>query len=283
MPMQVKYNNKENSSSIFLSVVLLIILIFMIYSLSSMTITLWPYGLIGRSLSVSLGIILLLRFIPKFITPNLKVSLLIFFWIGFFTLIVHLAFMDRPQIVQFLNELQDRFGLKTLLICALLYLILLSVPFVPGLEIGLLIMAAFGKEGVVSVYLATIGGLSLAYFFGYSFPHLWEKAGFKNFGSLTFSTKNGNPLSEVKASMPRALKRLASFSPWIIRYRYLSLAILINLPGNAVLGGGGGISFISGASGQFKWFWFISTLILATLPVPLLVYFGFMEIEKLIQ
>ncbi|MEH6629467.1 MAG: hypothetical protein V7776_01490 [Halopseudomonas aestusnigri] len=248
-----------------------------------MTVKLWPYGLIGRSLLVSLGIILSLRFIPKFITPNLKVSLLIFFWIGFFTIIVHLAFMDRPQIVQFLNDLQDRFGLKSLLVCALLYLILLSVPFVPGVEIGLLIMAAFGKEGVVSVYLATIGGLSLAYFFGYSFPHLWEKTGFTNFDSLILSTKNEKPFTGAKAPIPRALRLFEAVFPWVKRYRYLSLAILINLPGNAVIGGGGGISFICGASGQFKWFLFISTLILATLPVPLLVYFGFMEIEKLIQ
>ncbi|WP_419903141.1 hypothetical protein [Kiloniella sp.] len=281
--MQGTHFNKEKYGSITLSVTLLTLLIITIYLQSIMTVELWPYGLIGRSLCVGLGVILFLRLIPRLIAPNLKVSLLIIFWAGFITLIIHLAFMDPPQIVQFLTDLQDGLGPESLLVCALLYLLLLSVPFVPGIEIGLLIMAAFGKDGVISVYFATIGGLSLAYFFGTSFPQLWEKAGFINFDSSAFSRTDEAPFSNDKASIPLALKLIRSISPWIIRYRYLTLAILINLPGNVVFGGGGGISFISGASRKFKWFWFMSTLVLATLPVPLLVYFGFMELEKLIE
>ncbi len=281
--MQDQLFNRKRNSSVFLTAILFIILILITYWLSTAPIIYWPYIFFTRSLFLSLAIILFLRSIPSCITPDFKSSLLIIFWASFLTLLVHLAFMDRLQIAQFLNDIQDHFGLQALLICALFYLILLSVPFVPGVEIGLLIMAAFGKDGVITVYIATVGGLSLAYFFGNFFPHLWKKAGFINFDSLKFPTKKEDAFSESGAPWPHALKLFFSIIPWVIRYRYISLALLINLPGNAIFGGGGGISFISGASGKFKWFWFIGTLMLATLPVPLLVYFGFMEIEKLIQ
>ena len=284
---QEKYQKKNNS--VLLTSFLFITVGLITYALLTRAISLWPYGLLAWSLWISLLVILLCRSVPQFLTPSFKISLLIFFWVSFATFIGHLAFMDKPEIIQLLTDIQDHFGLKSLLICALLYLILLSLPFVPGIEIGLLIMAAFGKYGVISVYFATVGGLSLAYYFGYSFPHLWEKIGFKRFENLTlFPTKKGvNPetvsqditFSNTQASPGPALNFLTAAAPWVFRYRYLSLALLINLPGNAILGGGGGISFISGASGKFKWFWFVGTLILATLPVPLLVYFGFMELS----
>ena len=61
-----------------------------------------------------------------------------------------------------------------------------------------------------------------------------------------------------------------------MRYRYLNLAVLINIPGNAVIGGGGGIAFVSGLSGTFRMPLAILTIALATAPVPLGIWlFGF--------
>ena len=37
--------------------------------------------------------------------------------------------------------------------------------------------------------------------------------------------------------------------PFLLRYRYVALALAFNLPGNAVLGGGGGIAMMAGLSG----------------------------------
>ena len=59
----------------------------------------------------------------------------------------------------------------------------------------------------------------------------------------------------------------------------LVLGILFNLPGNSVLGGGGGIALICGMSRLFKWQWFLLTVILVTAPVPLLAFFGLIQLE----
>jgi hypothetical protein len=52
------------------------------------------------------------------------------------------------------------------------------------------------------------------------------------------------------------------------------------MPGNSILGGGGGIAIVSGASRLYRWKWYLPTVVLTTSPVPLLVYFGFIQLEK---
>jgi hypothetical protein len=59
---------------------------------------------------------------------------------------------------------------------------------------------------------------------------------------------------------------------WIVKYRYVNLAVLINIPGNSVIGGGGGIALISGLSGMFRMPLAMLTIALATAPVPLAIW-----------
>jgi len=74
------------------------------------------------------------------------------------------------------------------------------------------------------------------------------------------------PAQWIQSLMPiRALT-------WVVRYRYVNLAALINIPGNSVIGGGGGIAFISGLSGVFRPIPTILTIALATAPVPLTIW-----------
>ena len=48
-------------------------------------------------------------------------------------------------------------------LAAFLYMIVLALPFVPAIELGILIMGLFGQLGIIIAYMATIGGLSLAF------------------------------------------------------------------------------------------------------------------------
>jgi hypothetical protein len=57
--------------------------------------------------------------------------------------------------------------------------------------------------------------------------------------------------------------------PFLIRHRYFALAIVVNVPGNIILGGGGGIALIAGASKLFSLSGFLATIALAVAPVPL--------------
>lgn len=58
----------------------------------------------------------------------------------------------------------DRY--KAILIGGLLYILLLMIPFVPGFELGLLIMLLLGGDSVWFIYLFTIIGLNLSFLLG---------------------------------------------------------------------------------------------------------------------
>ncbi|MFT5275990.1 MAG: hypothetical protein ACI9J2_002531 [Saprospiraceae bacterium] len=60
-------------------------------------------------------------------------------------------------------------------------------------------------------------------------------------------------------------QRIAFF----VRQRYIALILLINLPGNIVIGGGGGIAVIAGFSGIFKLSGFLIAISIAVAPVPM--------------
>ena len=66
---------------------------------------------------------------------------------------------------------------------------------------------------------------------------------------------------------------------YLLRYRYIAIAILVNLPGNYVLGGGGGISIACGTNRRNSWKGFFVTIVLAVSPVPILVYLGIIQVE----
>ena len=60
------------------------------------------------------------------------------------------------------------------------------------------------------------------------------------------------------------------FIPTLLRFRYVALVLALNLPGNAVLGGGGGIAMVAGLSGMFSFPLFLLAASVAALPVPLM-------------
>jgi hypothetical protein len=57
-----------------------------------------------------------------------------------------------------------------------------------------------------------------------------------------------------------------------VDYRYVTVGVLLNLQGTYAIGGGGGILMTAGLSRLFNTIAVRWTLIIATLPVPLLVW-----------
>jgi hypothetical protein len=66
----------------------------------------------------------------------------------------------------------------------------------------------------------------------------------------------------------KAPKRLL---PLLLRYRYLALAAALNIPGNYLIGGGGGIALFAGVSRLYSVPGFLITIALAVAPVPMAV------------
>lgn len=159
-----------------------------------------------------------------------------------------------------------------LLLGVLIYALALAIPFVPGVELGLGLMAMFGRPGVLVVYGGTLLGLSLAYAVGRRVP-LSALAGFAGWLRLPRLAGHLRRLGAAEASQAMAeVESLAPrrFGPVLTRHRYLLLAVAINLPGNALIGGGGGIAMLAGISRRFRYPLFLAVCVLAVAPVPLL-------------
>ncbi len=179
------------------------------------------------------------------------------------------------------NEIMEgRWSVRVLIGGGILYVLLLSLPFVPGVELGLLLMCVFGKEGIVFVYFATVAGLSLAFLLGRLLPKKWVEFRLQKLG---FSQNCDNPGEEIN-SMLVHLSRNHTFGQnrfwsFLSKFRYLTIAALFNAPGNYLIGGGGGIALLCGISRRISWKWFLLTVIAAVSPVPLLAFFGVIQLE----
>lgn len=155
-----------------------------------------------------------------------------------------------------------------------IYAVLIAIPFVPGVEIGLGVLAVSGPEMAPLVWLATTAGLILSYMVGCKVPYRWLHRVLLDLRL----TRACQMLTRFEAlSLAERTDWITSLIPmrslgWLVQYRYLNLAVLINIPGNSVIGGGGGIAFISGLSGMFQPVPTMLTIALATAPVPLAIW-----------
>lgn len=181
---------------------------------------------------------------------------------------------------KFLLYARGEWGRGVLIGGGIIYILLLSLPFVPGVELGILLMCVFGKEGIVFVYGSTVAGLSLAFLFGRLIPRPWIDSVWER---LRIS-RSCSPRSDELEKMADCISSERTHIPfWLqsfaLKYRYVTIAILVNLPGNYILGGGGGISIVCGASRRISWRGFLLTTALAVSPVPIFVYLGIIQLE----
>jgi hypothetical protein len=152
------------------------------------------------------------------------------------------------------------------------YVILLAIPFLPGIEIGIMVMVLLGRPGIVLVYLATVLALTLSFLLGRLLsPRILVRT------LDWFHLNRARDLVEVLVPLdPEARLRFLLQSapsrivPFLLRHRYLVIAVLFNLPGNALIGGGGGIGLIAGMSRLFPYPKYLFAVCLAITPVPIL-------------
>lgn len=143
---------------------------------------------------------------------------------------------------------------RVVLVTTILYALLLAIPFFPSVELGWLVMAAFGTVGILAIWLVTPLGLLLAYTVGYWLRDWPRVAQLRQ----RIAVMPEQPCDNWRQrALQWVLSRLGA-------HPYLMLAVLINLPGNWMIGGGGGIGVMAGASGLYRPCWFVLVLIPAT-------------------
>ena len=152
-----------------------------------------------------------------------------------------------------------------------LYILLMTLPFMPGIEVGLALMLFLGAKGVFIVYCCTIIALSISYAIGRKIPP-------DNFAKVLgwLYLKKAKDLVMQLDNMPRNMraeylqqKAPNKIAPYLLKHRYLTIAALLNLPCNALIGGGGGIGLISGMSGIVSYPRYVLLIALAISPVPI--------------
>jgi len=155
----------------------------------------------------------------------------------------------------------------------LAYIVLTAIPFVPGTEIGVALLMLFGAKIAVIVYLSTVTALTLAFATGRLVPERrlarWLAGhGFIRAADLIerFSKLDRFERDQyLTQTAPRWLK------PWLVEHRAITLIVLINLPGNTLLGGGGGIALVTGLSKLMPFSQFLASVALAVSPVPIVI------------
>jgi len=226
---------------------------------------------------------LILWSLPKRPLPTMRGAIVIFAWMLLLATGHVLSHHGMPGAQGFVMAVRDTLGTAGLVALAVAYALALALPFVPGVEIGLLIIALFGPVGAIAAYLATITGLCLAYGAGRLLPPSTLVALLERLGIAV-------PASGIQAAMDDILcARTSVQGVWnrlcglFVEYRLLTLAVCLNFPGNSVIGGGGGLALLAGASRQFAWKPFVLTVALAVAPVPLLVLAGLLDVTALLK
>ena len=153
-----------------------------------------------------------------------------------------------------------------LVVTSVVYALILAIPFVPGVELGWLIMGLFGKWGLLAAWLSTVAGLSLSF------------VAARQFRAHPLLTRVHQARAALEQASPDQLspyrKALRQVLSLYARYPYVFLFCALNLPGNWVIGGGGGIAVMTGLTPGVRFLRFLPTVTVATGMVPLALWLG---------
>ncbi len=165
----------------------------------------------------------------------------------------------------------------------LVYALLIAVPFVPGVEVGLTLMAMEGPWIAPWIYAATVVGLAVAYGAGegFSYPRLHRILADLHLHRACRLIERVQPLGKADRLALLQARAPAWARPFVSRFRYVLIAALINLPGNALIGGGGGLMFLAGFSRLFHAPAMILTILIAVAPVPFAVWMFGIDVRAL--
>jgi len=209
-------------------------------------------------------------------TPKLKLLFKIALVVGFLLL---LHFGGRLVVEQINFQLwpeHEHLMLTAVWLAIAVYVLWMAMPFVPGIELGLALMVMLGAKGVILVYACTLLSLSLSFAIGRLIPlkTLARFLGWLHLRKTRDLVHQFAPLSSEQ-KLDFLLRTAPSrVVPYLLKHRYVMIAIILNLPGNALIGGGGGISLIAGMSRLYPFPKFLLLVSLAITPLPLLFLAG---------
>ena len=201
-----------------------------------------------------------------------KISLII----GFLVLLNYGGGLMVEQINFQLWPEHENLMITVLWFSIVVYVLWMAMPFVPGIEIGLALMVMLGPKGVVLVYLCTLLSLSLSFAIGRLIPLkvislLLGWLHLQKVQNLVLQLEPLNSEEKLDFLLSTAPSKVI---PYLLKHRYLMIAVTLNLPGNVLIGGGGGIGLIAGMSRLCPFPKYILFVSLAITPLPILFLAG---------
>jgi hypothetical protein len=154
-----------------------------------------------------------------------------------------------------------------------IYIALLAIPFMPGAEVGISLILVLGAKISLLVYVCTVVALVPPYIVGRIIPARYCARAFEFLG-LTRAQRLIEQVAPLSAEQRLAFlldNAPTRFGPFLVRHRFLTLAVLLNLPGNIIIGGGGGIALIAGMTRLYSPPTYLTTIAIAVAPVPVIV------------
>jgi hypothetical protein len=204
---------------------------------------------------------------PSYTSVALKLALLIMLLVG----ASYAGQWVMGQFDPYLTPASEPMVHRMIMTAMAVYVVLMMLPFVPAAEIGLGLMVMFGAKIVPVVYLATVLALTLAFLIGrlvpeHSIAEIFDSLRLKRASDMLRRLEPLDSQRRLEFLLQSASVRMV---PFLLRHRFIALAIALNLPGNALIGGGGGICLVAGFSRLFTLPHYLLTICVAVLPVPL--------------
>ena len=176
----------------------------------------------------------------------------------------------REVIIPEPRPMNEPLMFKIVVLSLIAFLITAAIPFIPGAEIGFALLIVFGAQAAPWVYLAMVAALMLSFTVARLIPPPRLAAALAWLGLARAARFVGDmaaiPVAERAAVLTEQMS--SQIGGRIMQNRYIALALALNLPGNSLIGGGGGLAFAAGASGLFTYRGFLRTILLAVAPVP---------------
>jgi len=209
-------------------------------------------------------------------TPKLKLLFKISVVVGFLLLLNFGGSLVVEKINFQLWPEHEHLMITVVWLAIAVYVLWMAMPFVPGIELGLALMVMLGAKGVILVYGCTLLSLSLSFAIGRLIP---LKIFARFLGWLHLRKARDLVLQLEPLGSEQTLDFLLRTAPsrvvpFLLKHRYFMIAIILNLPGNALIGGGGGIGLIAGMSRLYPFPKFLLLVSLAITPLPLLFLAG---------
>ena len=209
-------------------------------------------------------------------TPKIRHLFKISLIIGFLVLVNYGGSLVVEQINFQLWPEHEHLMIRVLWFAIVVYVLWMAIPFVPGMELGLALMIMLGTRGIVLVYLCTLLSLSLSFIIGKLIPlHGFARfLGWLHLHKVQDLVLQLEPLNSEEKLNFLLRSAPSKVIPFLLKHRYLTIAIALNLPGNALIGGGGGIGLITGMSRLYPFPKYILLVSLAITPLPILLLAG---------